>query len=134
MRVSTLFCFIKFVVVVIRAEYMINSKHLCSKLYLTITIIYVLLFIIPVAHNMNNSALEMSSSEDEDIRSSSPNTKQDPFIELLKKHSVLFNKSQVPSVKAAKETALSHMQNEYVKTCGRNITMKQIKKNPEYEK
>lgn len=50
------------------------------------------------------------------------------FVEALANHKVLFNKSQLPRIKEAKENALIIMQESYQVIFGRIVTLKQLKK------
>lgn len=76
------------------------------------------------------SSPENSSSEDAIGASSNcvKNTHNYDFVTLLRNHKILFNKSQVPKIKEAKEKAIQEIVKQYMKTFGKKITPKQVKK------
>lgn len=55
-------------------------------------------------------------------------SKQSRFIALLKQYKILFNKSQLPKIKEAKEKSLIEVCDLYMKTFGKELNVKQLKK------
>jgi hypothetical protein len=69
----------------------------------------------------------MSSSDSSEVNESEAST-QLVFVWLVKDEPILINKSQAPSVKAAKSAAMSRLINAYEKAFGKSITAEQVKK------
>lgn len=70
----------------------------------------------------------MSSDEHVDIDDGKKYIDRLLFIQLLKKHKVVLEKSKLPNVLVAKDRAWKEMTNNYTETTGKTVTTEQLKK------
>lgn len=70
----------------------------------------------------------MSSAEESDCRGEDHGQQQINFVNLLTKHKSVLQKSQIPSVKKAKDDALRQLREDWEAETGKLISEKQISK------